>query len=180
MQKALFLDRDGVVNKDKDYVYQIKDFEFQEGIFELCRMANDLGYLIFIITNQSGIARGYYTERDFVTLTKWMLNEFRSEGCTVSKVYYCPYHPDYGNAKYKRVSKFRKPAPGMILKASKRFQIDLKSSLLVGDQETDIEAGYNAGVGQNFLLLNPQKDYYALNSNIIKIQSLGGVFPYLH
>lgn len=181
MQKALFLDRDGVVNKDKDYVHQIKDFEFQEGIFDLCRMANHQGYLIFIITNQAGIARGYYSERDFILLTKWMLNEFRREGCFVSKVYYCPYHPEYGNEKYKRVSAFRKPAPGMILKAAKRFEVDLTSSLLVGDQETDIEAGINAGIGKNFLLFNPEKKVdFAFRSNYKKIKNLDEVLPFLN
>jgi len=116
--KALILDRDGVVNLDKDYVYRIEDFEFIDGIFNLCRDAAAQGYLIFIITNQSGIGRGYYTEADFHALTDWMKARFHEEGVTITQVYFCPYHPVHGIGKYKQDSNDRKPNPGMILRAA--------------------------------------------------------------
>ena len=94
MKKALFLDRDGVINKEKNYLYKIEDFEFIDGVFDTCRYFQDLGYLIIVITNQAGIARGKYTEKDFEILTTWMLKEFEKENITISKVYYCPHHPD--------------------------------------------------------------------------------------
>ena len=94
MRKALFLDRDGVINREKNYLYKIEDFEFIDGIFELCRFYENLGFLIFVVTNQSGIARGYYSEDDFKRLTSYMVERFSQEGITISKVYHCPHHPD--------------------------------------------------------------------------------------
>lgn len=177
--KALFLDRDGVINEDFDYVYRTQDFQFKPEIFELCRIANANDYLIFVITNQAGIARGYYSERDFYKLTKWMLGEFKKQNCNVAKVYYCPYHPDFGNEKYKRSSNFRKPNPGMILKAAKRFSINLEKSLLVGDQVTDLEAGFNSGIQKNFLLLNPNKKKQTPHPQATVIENLKEVIPFL-
>lgn len=150
-QPALFLDRDGVINIDRAYVCTQKQFEFIDGIFELCRHARDLGYLIFVITNQAGIGRGYYTEKDFLELTKWMCRVFETRGAAIDKVYFCPLHPEYGVGKYKADSHYRKPGPGMILQAREEFGVDLKRSVLVGDKESDIEAGLAAGVGCNVL-----------------------------
>lgn len=154
--KALFLDRDGVINVDKNYVHKIEDFEFTEGIFEVLKHFQALGYLLIIITNQAGIGRGYYTESQFFTLTNWMINEFKKRGITISKVYYSPYHPQFGIGIYKKDSFCRKPKPGMILIAQKEFNIDLSQSILVGDKETDIEAGINAGIPVN-ILVNKQQ-----------------------
>lgn len=172
LNKALFLDRDGVINEDYDYVYRLEDFHFKLDIFELCQYAIEKGYLIFIITNQAGIARGYYSERDFWRLTKWMLGEFRKHNCEISKVYYCPYHPDFGNSKYKRISPFRKPGPGMILKAAKRYHVDLSNSVLIGDQITDLEAGLNAGITKNLLILNQNKKRESIPDSVFLINSL--------
>jgi len=146
MKKALFLDRDGVINIEKDYLYKIDDFEFIEGIFELCKHYQDLGYLIIVVTNQSGIARKYYTEEDFSNLTDWMVKKFRMRDIIISKVYYCPHHPDiFGSCSC------RKPNPGMLLEAKKDFNLDLVSSVIVGDKERDIEAGLNAGLKEAYL-----------------------------
>ena len=150
---ALFLDRDGVINIDHAYVCKPENFEFVEGIFDLCQTAQRLGYLIFVITNQAGIGRGYYTEQDFLKLTKWMRGVFKAKGTAIVVVYFCPSHPEYGVGKYKADSPFRKPGPGMILQAAEEFDIDLASSLVVGDKETDIQAGVAAGVGCNLLYL---------------------------
>jgi len=147
MKKALFLDRDGVINKEKNYLYKIEDFEFIDGVFEICGYFQNRGYLIIIITNQAGIARGKYSEEDFEVLTKWMLNEFKKEGVEIAQVYHCPHHPDFSGE-----CNCRKPNPGMILEAQKQFNIDLKNSILVGDKNSDIEAGINAGIKNNFLI----------------------------
>lgn len=155
--KALILDRDGVVNLDKDYVYRIEDFEFIDGIFNLCRDAAAQGYLIFIITNQSGIGRGYYTEADFHALTDWMKARFHEEGVTITQVYFCPYHPVHGIGKYKQDSNDRKPNPGMILRAAQDYDLDLSDCILVGDRESDMKAAQTAGVGHK-VLYRPEED----------------------
>ena len=146
MKKALFLDRDGVVNIEKEYLYKKEDFEFIEGIFELCRHYQALGYLIFIVTNQSGIARKFYTEEDFAKLTQWMLATFEKEGIHIAKVYHCPHHPDISG-----ICKCRKPKPGMLREAAEAFDVDLENSIMIGDKERDIEAGINAGLRETYL-----------------------------
>lgn len=148
---ALFLDRDGVINVDHAYVCRPEHFEFVDGIFELCRTARQRGYLIFVVTNQAGIGRGYYTEQDFLDLTDWMHEVFRAQGIVIDKVYFCPCHPECGIGQYKVESPFRKPGPGMLLQAAEEFGVDLAGSVLVGDKETDIQAGIAAGVTCNLL-----------------------------
>ncbi len=162
---ALFLDRDGIINVDHDYVFQRENFEFIDGIFGLCRHAASLGYRIFVITNQAGIGRGYYTEQDFHDLTAWMCEVFRSEGVHIDKVYFCPFHAEHGIGRYKIDSPFRKPGPGMILQAATEFNIDLPGSVLLGDRETDVQAGIAAGVGRNLLLRPPGTDKPASSTN---------------
>lgn len=125
--------------------------QFVDGIFDLCRTAKHLGFAIFVVTNQSGIARGYYSEQDFVALTRWMCGVFERERAAIEKVYFCPTHPVHGLGKYKVESSLRKPGPGMILQGAREFGIDLARSVLVGDRETDIQAGVAAGVGCNLL-----------------------------
>jgi len=140
---ALFLDRDGVINHDYGYVNRKEDFHFIEGIFDLCRHAKARGLLIFVITNQSGIERGYYTEADFLYLTDWMKQRFIEENVPLDGVYYC--------SAYTATSYFRKPQPGMILQAAEAFDIDLENSILIGNKETDIQAGIAAKVKYNVL-----------------------------
>lgn len=152
MKKALFLDRDGVINVDKHYVYRIEDFEFVNGIFEICRKYRDDGYLIFVVTNQAGIARKIYSDAEFRLLTDYMIERFIFEGIFISKVYYCPHHPDFTGP-----CSCRKPNPGLFFKAAEEFGIDLGSSVIIGDKESDEQAGRNAGIGtclyiQNVLL----------------------------
>jgi len=145
--KALFLDRDGTINVEKKYVYKIEDFEFIDGIFELIKSYQEKGFLIFIITNQAGIARGYYTEEDYKTLTNWMLEQFQKKGITITKVYHCPHHPEITGP-----CRCRKPNPGMILDAIKEFNIDPVNSVLIGDKKSDILAGEKAGLGKNIYI----------------------------
>ena len=150
-RKAMFLDRDGVINVDTGYVYRISDFIFIDGIFQLTRAAISKGYLLFVITNQAGIGRGYYSEADFQMVTIWMLDVFESEGVHVEKVYFSPYHPVFGIGKYKKDHFSRKPHPGMLLEAKSQFDLDLSESMLIGDKISDIEAGNAAGIGVNLL-----------------------------
>lgn len=146
---ALFLDRDGVINIEKNYLYKIEDFEFVEGIFDLCRHYEQQGYLIIVVTNQSGIARGYYGEEDFATLTAWMKERFEQEGVTITHVYHCPHHPQISGP-----CQCRKPHPGMLNDAVQTYRIDAAASLLVGDAERDIEAAVTAGVAKRYLYVH--------------------------
>lgn len=141
MKKALFLDRDGVINVDKHHVYKISDFDFIQGIFELCHKYQEECYLIIVVTNQAGIAKGYYKEDDFQILTSWMVNEFKKRGIHISKVYHCPHHPDFTGE-----CDCRKPNPGMVLEAKDEFDLDLKECVLIGDKDSDLEAGRRAGI----------------------------------
>ncbi len=145
--RALFLDRDGVINEEKNYVFRVEDFEFIPGIFELCAAAQRLGFKLVVITNQAGIGRGYYTEADYHHLNEWMLEQFRANGIVIDRVYHCPYHPTAGIGAYRRQSFDRKPNPGMILKARDDFDLDLSQCVLIGDKDSDIEAGRAAGAG---------------------------------
>jgi D-glycero-D-manno-heptose 1,7-bisphosphate phosphatase len=148
MNKALFIDRDGVINVDKVHVFRKEDFEFTRGIFELCRKYCEKGYLIIVITNQAGIAKGLYTEDDFEKLTEWMTAQFNERGIIISKVYHCPHHPDITGK-----CECRKPAPGMILQAIKEFDLDISECVLIGDKESDLQAGRNAGIPESKLHL---------------------------
>jgi len=146
MEKALFLDRDGVINIEKNYLYKKEDFEFIDGLFELCKYYKNLGYRIFVVTNQSGIARKYYTQEEFLDLSEWMMKEFAHNGIEISKVYFCPHHPTISGE-----CRCRKPEPGMLLDAANEFHIDLENSIIIGDKESDIEAGINAGLKESYL-----------------------------
>ncbi len=152
---ALFLDRDGVINVDKGYVYRSEDVEFVAGIFDLVRRAQALGYLVIIVTNQSGIGRGYYSEEQFHQLSDWMREQFSRRGGHIDAVYFCPYHPEQGLGRYKRDSQCRKPAPGMLHQADADWGIDFSRSVLVGDSATDMAAARAAGVGRVFYLHGP-------------------------
>ena len=177
--KALFLDRDGVINVDHGYVYKQEDFEFVEGIFELCRTAKRLGYLILVVTNQAGIGRGYYTEQDFLKLTDWMCGVFSNKGVVIDNVYFCPSHPEHGVGQYKVDSPYRKPGPGMILQAAEEFSVNLARSILVGDKETDIQAGMIAGVGCNLLYRALRSDASIKTAASAVVRGLYHVEPFL-
>lgn len=151
-KKALFLDRDGVINVERGYVHCRESFEFIPGIFELCRAAQSLGYLLVVATNQAGIARGYYSESDFNDLTDWMMAQFKERQVSLTRLYYCPYHPVFGVGPYKYDSLDRKPNPGMLMRAQSDLDLDLESSVLIGDKPSDIQAACAAGVGTRILL----------------------------
>ena len=151
MIKALFLDRDGVINRDDGYTHRPEDFHFIDGVFEACRRFLGLGYHIVIVTNQSGIGRGYYSEAQFHRLTEWMLAQFAEQQVSILDVLFCPHHPTAALAPYKRVCDCRKPAPGMLLQAAQKHNIDLAASVMVGDNFSDMEAASRAGITRRFL-----------------------------
>jgi D-glycero-D-manno-heptose 1,7-bisphosphate phosphatase len=146
-RRALFLDRDGIINVNHGYVCDPQRTEFVEGIFDLCGIATKRNYLVVVITNQAGIARGYYTEQQFLDYMNWVGDVFVEHGARLDSVYYCPHHPTEGIGPYLRCCECRKPGAGMIWKARVDLHIDLAHSILVGDEPTDIEAGRKAGVG---------------------------------
>jgi len=146
-KKALFLDRDGTINVDKGYVFKAADFEFQTGIFELVQQYSNEGFLIFVITNQSGIARGMYTEAEYRKLTQWMVKKFAERNIRIEKVYHCPHLPEINGT-----CECRKPKPGMIVQAMNEYGINPKLSVLIGDSERDLLAGKNAGIGKNLYI----------------------------
>ncbi|HYD30785.1 MAG TPA: HAD family hydrolase [Azospirillaceae bacterium] len=150
--RALLLDRDGVINIDHGYVHTRDQFEFRPGIVKLTRLAQDLGYRVIVITNQSGIARGYYTEAQFCDLTAWMRGEFARRGADIAAVYHCPYHRAGTGNGFDRDSFWRKPNPGMILEAAGAFGLHLGRSIFLGDQPTDMAAARAAAVGIRVLL----------------------------
>jgi D-glycero-D-manno-heptose 1,7-bisphosphate phosphatase len=159
LRSALFLDRDGVINVDHGYVHRPEQFEFTPGIFELARFAaNDLGWPIVVVTNQSGIGRGYFDEQAYQELTSWMCDRFRSENAPIERIYHCPYHPEGGIGRYRSDHPWRKPRPGMILQAAADLELDLLSSAIIGDSLIDVEAGAAAGIGLLIRVGRPDAD----------------------
>ena len=148
--KTIFLDRDGVINKEVNYLHKISDFEFIDGIFDTCLYFIGLGYKIIIVTNQSGIARGYYSEVDFRILTEWMLGQFQKNGISILDIFHCPHGP-------KSDCECRKPKPGMFLKAKNKYNIDMKYSWMIGDTEADIKASSSCGIENTILVRSGHK-----------------------
>lgn len=150
--RAVFLDRDGVVNVDHGYVGRWEDFEFVPGAVDAMRRLHQAGWRLVVVTNQSGIARGYYTEADYEALTAQMKAELAAAGAPLAAVYHCPHHPKGSVAAYARDCDCRKPAPGMILRAAQELGISLAESVLVGDKASDAQAARAAGVGRVVLV----------------------------
>jgi D-glycero-D-manno-heptose 1,7-bisphosphate phosphatase len=143
---ALLLDRDGTLNLDRGWVHKPEDFCWIEGAREAIKWANDRGILVFVITNQAGIARGYYSEEEFRTFTAWIDGELAAAGAHVDATYHCPHHPTAGMGECRRECRCRKPAPGLIERALAEWGFDPARSVMVGDEEHDMEAAATAGI----------------------------------
>jgi len=154
--KVIFLDRDGVINKEVGYLHKVEDFEFIDGVFDACSNFQSSGYKIIIVTNQSGIERGYYREDDFQTVTQWMLEQFINHGVQILDVFFCPHGPDSN-------CDCRKPKPGMFNQAKNKYGIDMENSWMIGDKEADIQAANSAGI-LNTVLVKSGHDIDEKNS----------------
>jgi D-glycero-D-manno-heptose 1,7-bisphosphate phosphatase len=178
-QRAVLLDRDGVININHGYVHHPDNFKFIDGIFDVAQAAQAIGYKLIVITNQAGIGRGYYSEQQFQELTDWMCNEFLDAGVGIEKVYFSPFHPTKGLGKYKKDDISRKPRPGMILQAQQEMDLDLGRSILIGDSASDIHAGISAGVGTNLLFSKyPLPELSGLSYQVIT--TLSEALPFIN
>ncbi|CAK2996008.1 D-glycero-beta-D-manno-heptose-1,7-bisphosphate 7-phosphatase [Vibrio crassostreae] len=149
---AVFLDRDGVINVDHGYVHDEHDFEYIDGVFEAAKAFKDMGYLLVLVTNQSGIARGMFSEDRFLSLTQWMDWNFVDNGVELDGIYYCPHHAEHGIGDYKQDCECRKPKPGMFISARDFLKIDMANSVMIGDKAQDMMAAEAAGVGTKVLV----------------------------
>jgi len=148
--KTIFLDRDGVINKETGYLHKIEDFKFINGVFEACQHYEQLGYKIIIVTNQSGISRGHYSEDDFRNITDWIATQFNKNNIQILDTFHCPHLPDSG-------CNCRKPKPGMLLEAKKKYNINMPESWMIGDKETDITAAISSGINNTILVKSGHK-----------------------
>ena len=177
MKQALFLDRDGVINENYGYVYKKEKFTFIDGIFDLTKAAKKKGYKVIVVTNQSGIGRGYYSEEDFKLISNWMCQKFLDKGILIEKVFYSPFHPTEGIGKYLKNDFSRKPHPGMIISAKNEFDLDLNNSVLIGDNITDIQSGISAGVRTNILFSKDEVN--KTDNNFIVVDNLKDSIKFL-
>ena len=143
--KTVFLDRDGVINKEVGYLHKIQDFEFINGVFEACLYFQSLNYQIIVVTNQSGIGRGYYDEDDFHIINNWMLEQFKNKRIEILDVFFCPHDPESN-------CDCRKPKPGMFNQANEKHDIDMEKSWMIGDKEADVAAANSAGIKNTILV----------------------------
>jgi D-glycero-D-manno-heptose 1,7-bisphosphate phosphatase len=175
MNRAAFLDRDGVINRDHGYVYRWEDFEFMPDALAGMRRLQDAGFKLIVVTNQSGIARGYYSEAQYQALTeRWVRAASESAGVQVAAVYHCPHHPEGSIPEWRMACECRKPQPGMILRAQREHGLDLPSSVLLGDSPRDLEAAEAAGVARSLLVNEGTADAPALPFLRAVEQLLGG------
>ena len=155
--KTIFLDRDGVINKEVGYLHKIEDFKFINGVFEACRYFQSLDYQIIVVTNQSGIGRGYYDKDAFHVVNSWMLEQFKNKRIEILDVFFCPHTPESN-------CDCRKPKPGMFNQANEKHDIDMEKSWMIGDKEADVAAANAAGI-QNTILVKSGHAIDEKNSN---------------
>lgn len=175
--RALFLDRDGIINVDKGFVHEAEEFEWMPGIFDLAACAQDAGAKLIVVTNQSGIVRGYYTEETFQKLTDWMALRFDAEGVPLTQVYHCPFLKGPDGMDHP----LRKPNPGMFLAARDDHDIAMSQSIMLGDKWADMDAAIAAGVGHMAIIgersnENRNNTQYA---NVARFSTLSDVLPWL-
>ena len=154
---AIFLDRDGVINQEVGYLHRREDFVYVPNVIDGLKVLSSLGYLLFIVTNQSGIGRGYYSDLEFESLMTWLCDDLARNSVKIHDYAYCPHHPSHAQGDFLIACDCRKPAPGMILELANQYSVNLSDSILVGDKVSDISAGRNAGVGLNILVRSGHK-----------------------
>ena len=177
--RAIFLDRDGVINIDHGYVHSVDNFDFIDGIFDVIRTAHANKLKVVVVTNQTGIGRGFYSVQQFHQLTSWMCKEFMNAGAPIDKVYFSPFHPTEGLGEYKKDDFSRKPNPGMILQAQQELGLDLANSMLIGDKARDIQAGISAGLGLN-ILFTQERQQERVSHECHLISSLVEALPFIN
>lgn len=170
VNKAVFFDRDGTINVDKGYVHKIGDFEYLPGVIDGLRLFQDAGYLLIIVTNQSGIARGFYRQHDYNRLTAWMLHDLQSKGIFISKVYMCPHLPDSPLSQFRKNCQCRKPGLGLFEQAIQEFHIDPDRSIAIGDQERDLVLCQKSKC-QGYII-DPYNKKILTNKNLVRVKSL--------
>ena len=170
MKKAAFLDRDGVINRDTAYIADWSEFEFLPGAIEGMRLLQEAGYKLIVVTNQSGIARGIFSESTYQMLTAKMKATLAEHGVVLTEVYFCPHHPTEGQGPYLMACECRKPAPGMLTQAIADFGLDTAVSLMIGDKASDIEAGRRAGVANLYRVRSDYDDVE--DSGAVSVNSL--------
>lgn len=168
-RKAAFIDRDGTINVDKGYVHLVEDFEYIDGALHMLKTLQNLGYILVIVTNQSGIARGYYTEEEFNKLNEWMLKDMEKKGIHISGVYYCPHLPDATISKYRLECDCRKPKIGLFLRAAEELNIDIDNSIVIGDKESDM-CICNESKARGFLISDKCLKYYYMYEYTDKVK----------
>lgn len=150
--KAAFIDRDGVINEERDYVHCIEDFMLIPGVVEGLTLLRSAGYLLIVVTNQAGIARGYYDQAAMEHLHDYLRRLLSERGVTLDAIYFCPHHPQGSVSGLDIECNCRKPAPGMLLQAMQDFDLDLSASVLIGDKHSDVQAGKRSGVGRTVIV----------------------------
>lgn len=171
-RKAVFLDRDGTINVDKNYLYKIDEFEYLPGVKDGLKILQEEGYLLVIVTNQSGIARGYYSEEDYLKLNEWMLKDMEQSGIHITDSFYCPHHPEALIEKYRCECNCRKPQLGLYLEAMKKYKIDFEQSYVIGDKLRDLELCKQYGT-RGYLVYAENAIEDAFDNHIARIQ--GGI-----
>lgn len=176
LKPAVFLDRDGTINVEKNYLYRIEEFEYKPGVIEGLKKLDDMGFILVIITNQSGIARGIYTEEDFRKLNGWMLVDLEDKGVKISGVYHCPHHPRGRVPEYAVRCRCRKPSTGLFWRAQKELQIDMDKSFAIGDRLRDLTVCKESGV-QGVLLVDGSEMSY--QDGICRCRTFGGAVEWI-
>lgn len=146
MDRVIFLDRDGTINEEVEYLHRPEDLRILPGVAEAIRRLRERGFFIVVVTNQAGVARGYYEEEDVVTLHRCLNERLKAQGAAIDHFFYCPHHPVHGIGKYKTACSCRKPGTGMFLMAEEYYQVDKGHSYMIGDKLLDVEAGHHYGV----------------------------------
>ncbi len=168
-RSAVFLDRDGTINVEKNYLHKIEDFEFIPGAQQAIKQLKDAGFLVIVVSNQAGIARGYFDEQAVNVLHDHIQSELATIGTSIDAFYFCPHHPEEGLGRYKVACECRKGEPGMLLEAAKDHNIDLKKSFMIGDKLADIEAGARAGC-KSILVMTGYGKMTALKPEVVSVE----------